>query len=712
MFRRIHQRNLIALVALSAFGLASAATDARAQQQQQPDAPVEVTRLDSVPELGGVAASPRQTQTPLPAPAPATQPTPIALPTPQVLPSDVPREAQPPQSPSLPQPSPSLPQPPTAQPSTPPVVGVTPPVVGVTPPVAGTTPTQTPATPAPGAELRVEVPAVATDFRATPQGLPELGRVGVDMSEQRPLAMREAIELALKNAKDIEVARANVRAAEFDLLGARGVYDPRIVSQTFYERTETPATSFLAGGAGGSVAQTNLFGSLRFEGLTPRGGGNYRFDFSSGRQTSDNVFSTLNPLFPSSFTFTYTQPLLRGYRFDQNRRLIEIAKKNLSLTDAQFRQRAIETITSVQRAYWDLVFALRNLQVQRDAVRDARSQLEHNRRLVTEGVLAPIDVVAAEAQVSNFEQTVYAALDEVGRAENGLKNLIAENRTSEVWRVALVPTDTVDFARPPAVSLEGAMESALRSRPELQQADVAAAINELDQRLAREQLRPQVDLVGSYGAVGVAGALDPTRAVNPFTASGEVTRERINQLISVAPPLPDGTRIEPIPQQAVGSISDTLVGGYPQSLANLALNRFNNFRVGVQLNLPLRNRTAQAQLGRTLVERDRIKVQREQLEQLIQVDVRNALQVARTAEARLRAASIARAAGEQQYASEQRKFDAGQSTFFLVLERQTALAGARAAELRAQTELNKAAVELQRATGNALEANQISVSSR
>ncbi len=649
MFRRTHQRKLITLVALSALGLAPAAADARArqQQQQQPNAPVEVTRLDSVPELGGgggVAASPRQTPTPIPSPSPAAQPP--------------------------------------------------------------------PATSAPGPELKIEVPAVATDFRATPPGLPELGRVGVNMSEQRPLAMREAIELALKNAKDIEVARANVRAAEFDLLGARGAYDPRIVSQTFYERTETPSTSFLAGGSGGSVTQTNLFGRFGFEGLTPKGGGNYRFDFSSGRQTSDNVFSTLNPLFPSAFTFTYTQPLLRGRGFDQSRRLIEIAKKNLSLTDAQFRQRAIETITSVQRAYWDLVFSLRNLQVQRDAVRDARTQLEHNRRLVTEGVLAPIDVVAAEAQVSNFEQTVYAALDEVGRAENALKNLIAENRTSEVWGVALVPTDTVDFARPPAVALEVAMESALKSRPELQQSDVAAAINELDQRLAREQLRPQVDLVGSYGAVGVAGALDPSRAVNPFTASGEVTRERINQLISVAPPLPDGTRIEPLPQTPAGSISDALVGGYPQSLANLAANRFNNFRVGVQLNLPLRNRTAQAQLGRTLVERDRIRLQREQLEQLIQVDVRNALQVARTAEARLRSASIARAAGEQQYASEQRKFDAGQSTFFLVLERQTALAAARAAELRAQTELNKAAVELQRATGNALEANQVRVSSR
>jgi len=154
---------------------------------------------------------------------------------------------------------------------------------------------------------------------------------------------------------------------------------------------------------------------------------------------------------------------------------------------------------------------------------------------------------------------------------------------------------------------------------------------------------------------------------------------------------------------------ELLVGGYGQSITNLAANRFTNFRVGVAVNLPFRNTTAEAQLGRTLVERDRIRTQREQLEQLIQVDVRNALQLVRTAESRLRAAASARSASEQQYASEQRKLEAGQSTVFLVLERQTALTTARGNELRAQTELNKAVADLQRATGNALEQNRVEI---
>jgi HAE1 family hydrophobic/amphiphilic exporter-1 len=671
--------------------LAGAPTSPRHAQQQtgaaQPQATPAPAQTPAPTPLPVVAPTPLPNLAPTPpSPEPATQPTPAAMTTPSTGVTPLQR----------PQPSIEL---------TPPA---TPQLPGATLPAAGEAQTASPQSPqivvqsnAP-AESALAVPPVAPDYRATLGAtLPTLERVGVNMSEQRPLALREAIELALQNGKDIEVARTNVRAAEFDLTAARGAYDPRFNTTTFYERNKTPVASFLSGGEGGAVTTSGFGGTMRFEGLAPAAGGNYRFDFSSSRQTTNSLFSALNPQYPTAFSLTYAQPLLRGRGFDAPRRQIEIAKKNLSLTDAQFRQRAIETITGVQRAYWDLVFTLRNLQIQRDSARDARTQLEHNRRLVAEGQLAPIDIVAAEAQVANFELNVYAALDEVGRAENALKNLIAENRQSEVWRVALVPTDTVD-ARPPVVALEDAMQAALSTRPELQQSDVQREINLLDQRLAREATKPQVDLVGTYGAVGLAGAFDPATSVNPFGGANDQLRARINQLsqINGLPLLPDP------PQQ---TIPDTLVGGYGQSVANLGANRFNNFRVGVQLNLPLRNRTAEAQLGRTLVERDRLQAQREQLEQLIQVDVRNALQLTRTAESRLRAAAFQRGATEQQYLSEQRKFDAGQSTFFLVLERQNALAAARGSELRAQTELNKAVAELQRATGNSLEANQVQV---
>jgi HAE1 family hydrophobic/amphiphilic exporter-1 len=257
------------------------------------------------------------------------------------------------------------------------------------------------------------------------------------------------------------------------------------------------------------------------------------------------------------------------------------------------------------------------------------------------------------------------------------------------------------------VDLTNAMQVALKSRPELQQSDVAAAINEVERRYAREQTKPQVDLVASYGAVGLAGTL--TSTTNPLSASSAAFTDRINRLIAAVNAQPGQAPIPPLPPPTQQTFPPALVGGEAQSLANLGANRFTNFRVGVAVNLPFRNTTAEAQLGRALVDQQRIHTQREQLEQLIQVDVRNAIQQVRTAESRLRAAAATRSASEQQYTSEQRKLDAGQSTVFLVLERQTALTTARGNELRAQTELNKALAELQRATGNALEQNRVEI---
>ena len=547
---------------------------------------------------------------------------------------------------------------------------------------------------------QLPVPPVAPDYRAPQKPLPELTRVGVDMNRQHPLSLREALSMALENNKDIEVARENVRMAEFDLRGAQGLYDPRLSTQAFYERIESPISSFLAGGQNGSTITSDYTGSMRLEGQSPVLGGSYHLDFSSVRLTTNNQFTALNPQFPSSLSFSYTQPLLRGFKIDASRRQIQIARKNLSLTDAQFRQRAIDTITNVQRAYWDLVFALRSLQVQRDAVSVARTQLEHNKRLVNEGQLAPIDVVAAEAQISTYEQRVFTALEEVSRSENNLKNMIAQDQKAQLWGESIVPTDPVDLAVPD-IQLPDALKTAMENRPELQQSNVLKEINEIDQRFFKDQTKPAVDLIGTYGSSGLAGSVS-SNIVNPLTQTSLLQRQRIDELSVLA-------GLDPLPVIPPQQFSPDLLGGYGQSLQNLLANRYGTAKVGVQISLPLRNRTAEANLGKSLVEAERIGTQREQLEQTIQVDVRNALQSMRSAESRLRAASATRAANEQQFASEQRKLDAGQSTTFLVLERQTALTEARGLELKAQTDLNKAIADLQRATGNALRVNSIVV---
>jgi HAE1 family hydrophobic/amphiphilic exporter-1 len=509
------------------------------------------------------------------------------------------------------------------------------------------------------------------------------------MTAQRPLTVREAIAMALDNNKDIEVTRQNVRIAEFDLKAARGVYEPRFSGQTYYERAPIANISFF-NPLVTQYTNENIVANAGINAFVPKTGTVLNVTTSNNRLSSSNPISILSPQYNSNVMASITQPIFRGRSFDQNRRTIEIAKRNLSLTDTQFRQRTIEIITNVQRAYWDLTYALRNLQVQRDSLKDAKDQMEHNKRLVEEGQLAPIDIVAADTQVANFEQSVYDALNSVAQAENNLKNLISPNRNDRIWSESLTPVDPVDLDAP-RTTLNEALDVALQNRPELEINQAQKDINTIDQRFYREQKKPQVDLVASYTSAGVGGTLNPAFA-NPLQRG-----------CSSDPTTPDCVAAAQAQQALLNN-----VGGPATALTDIFANKYPTVRVGVQFSLPLfGDKTARAQLGRSLVEGERLQTQREQIEQNIQVDVRNALQVLRTAEARLRAAAISRENSAKQYESEQRKLDAGQSDIYRVLERQTALTVARSNELRAQTELNKAIADLQRATGNSLKANNV-----
>jgi outer membrane protein TolC len=551
------------------------------------------------------------------------------------------------------------------------------------------------------AELPVDPPPIAPSYEAPSRPLPSAERVGVDVSDQLPLALNDAIRMALKYSNDIDQSRIDVQIAEYNLKAARGVYDPLLSSESYYERSTTPTSSTLGGaGASGAVTQTDETGAARLGGFSPFGGGLYQIDFSSTRLTTTNQNVRLNPQFPTAATLTYTQPLFRGLRFDLNRRNIEIAKKNLSLSDAQFRQRAIDVIAQVEQAYWDLAFALRNLQVQIDAVKQARLQVESNQRLVQKGVLAPIEIVAASTQVTTFEQNVYTAQEAVTQAENTLKTLILPDRTEALWSRAITPVTPVSLEAP-RPALEFAVKAALNNRPELAQLRNNAEINRINVRYLRDQTKPQLDLVGTYTAVGLAG--NPVQTTGTGSTTTSALSARVNELSVLAglPPLASSTTTTIIPPN--------LIGGYTKSLSNLIDQRYPTLRVGVRLSLPLRNRTAEANLGGALALGNRLTDQFKQTEQVIEAEVRNSIQAVRSAEARLASAAASRSSAELQYASEQRQFRAGTTTVYLVLQRQTELLAARGRELQAQTDLNKAISQLQHATGNTLSANNVSI---
>jgi len=548
-------------------------------------------------------------------------------------------------------------------------------------------------------------PPVAPNFEAPLRPLPSAERVGVDQMNQMPMTLEEAITLALQNNNDIDSSKINVQIAEFNLRGARGIYDPQLIGENYYERRTTPTASTIGGaGASGSVTQSDFRTNFGASGFSPFAGGSYTADFSSARTTTNNQNALLNPQFPSALNLTYIQPLWRGLRFDNNRRNIEIAKKNLSLTDAQFRQRAIEVIAQVEQAYWNLTFALRNLQVQIDAVKQARTQLESNQRLVGKGVLAPIDIIAATTQITTFEQSVYTAQEDVTRAENNLKTLMLPDRTSEIWSRPITPVSEVSLD-PPRVALELAVADALQNRPEIVQLQTNAEINRIDERYFRDQTKPQINLVANYTSAGLAGT------ANEITrTTGTVNTEllaRINQLSA-------GQNLPPLvinPTTTVSSPPGGLVGGFFNSLGDIFAQRYPTYRAGVQIGLPFGNRVAEANLGRSLAEGTQLRNTRAQQEQIIEAEVRNSLQALRSAEARLSSALASRQSAEQLYESEQRQFRSGVTTFYLVLQRQTELLAARGRELQAQTDLNKAISEFQRSTGTTLSANNVSVSS-
>lgn len=531
----------------------------------------------------------------------------------------------------------------------------------------GQTPTATPTPVVPSADPMPSPPPIDRTVRPMPNG----ERVGVNSADPLSLSLQDAIELALRNNNDIDASRNDAQISEFSLQAARGVYDPFFSSQTFYESRTTPTASVIGGAVNGSVTQKQIYNDVGLSGFVPRFGGSYDVIFNQSRTNTSNRNATLNPQFPTSFTATFTQPLWRNRSIDNNRRTIEIAKKNIEISDAQLKQRAITVISGVEQAYWDLVFAIRNLQVQTETLRQAREQLESNRRLVAQGVLAPIELTAANSQIFTFEQTIFLAQEAVTRAENTLKTLLLPDRSSAEWSRPLTPVTPVDVAVP-RIGLEIATAEALKNRPEVDQLETTAEINRIDQQYFRNQTKPQVDLIGSYTSAGLAGT------PNPLSSGG-------------------------------ANVPQNLRGGYFTSLGNLLGQDYPTYRVGVQIGIPLRNRTAEANLGRSLVEADRIANNRAQTEQIIEAEVRNALQALRSAEARLASATEARAAAEELYNSEQRQFRAGTTTFYLVLQRQTELSAARGREIQAQTDLNKAIAEFQRAIGTTLSSNNVTV---
>lgn len=549
--------------------------------------------------------------------------------------------------------------------------------------------------------------------------IPNMTRLGVTADNALTLSLNDSIKRALENNSDIEVARDDVRFAETQLHSLEGIYDPFLSFTPQIDKRITPVQNIFAGGGNsGQVSTTTLSLDPTLTKSFSTGGGDYQLSFSNSRTKTSAANSTLNPFYSSNLSLVFTQPLWRDRSIDNNRRQIRIQKKRLEQSDADFRLRTISIISQVQQAYWELVFALRDQQNQLANLNLSRESLRQVEAQIAVGTKAPLERAEVQTELANRESALLIAVQNVSIAENNLKVLIFKDPSTPDWSAQVTPTDTPKFDATP-VNLNDALREARANRPELRRLNLQNDINQIDQKFFRNQTKPQVDIQSTIATTGLAGTpatlavapgtLVPIISGDPLLNPDAFLLSQIRDIQQRAGFFPLATSpLAPTPNLAPSA----LVGGYGQTLKNLLNLNTYNVVVGVAIQIPLRNRTAEANLAGARIQGEQLQASLRSQDQLIEVDVRNAAQAVETSRRRVLSAREARANAETQLQGEQRLYQVGRSTTFLLFQRENALTNARAAELRAETDYNKALADLQRATSTTLRANNITVDTR
>jgi HAE1 family hydrophobic/amphiphilic exporter-1 len=531
--------------------------------------------------------------------------------------------------------------------------------------------------------------------------------VGVTQQPFVGITLDNAIGMALARNPDLALAQANRRIALYQIQAAKGAYDVQFSIQPQYQYvTQPPQNEFFAGPNFSPIVQKNTGIAAGVQGTLPSGQ-TYSVT-ASGKQTYDNTqINTFDPTYPTIFSVNFSQPLGRGRGITAESRTLQLAQLNAQGSNAQTLTTISSTIAQVQKTYWDLVAAWRNVAIQEQALKDTIAQQHSNVRLARHGATAPIDVVQTNSQIAVFQEDVFSALQSVATLQNELKSELVTNPNDPIWNANLVPTTPV-LQLPQQPSLADLVTQALRNRPEIAQLRSQKAAADVNLAYAQNQTKPQVNLNLGYTSNGFAGAVLPISA-SPFLENSAQQVIAINQLIAaVNSTLPPSQQIPALPNSNT-PVPSYLQGGLSQSIKNLLSNKFPVYSAGVQVTFPIGNTTAKANLAAAQEQERSVAVQEASMIQRIAMDVRDSLQAYQSAQARLVAARAAREASEQVLASEQRRFRAGESTTFLVLQREIELADNRGRELQAQTDLNKAVVDLQRATGTILSANNVNV---
>lgn len=522
------------------------------------------------------------------------------------------------------------------------------------------------------------VPNVAAGYVAPAASPNPPHVVGVTEQPFVGITLENAIGMALMKNPNLAVSSSDARIAGYRIQAARGAFDVRFnVAPSVTQSTTAPSNPFFAGPNYSPIVQNQQQATAGVAGQLPEGT-QYALTVGDARVSSNSIFNGFDPYYTPTLSFDITQPLLKNAGQNAAKNALQLAVLGSDASRAQTLANVSQTIAQVQDAYWDLVAAWRNVAIQEEALHEAVLQYGSTQRMAKQGVAANVDVVESQEQVATFQDDVYSALQNVSALQNQLKSLVVDDPGDPIWQANLVPTSPV-LQLPPAPTLAALVASAMAQRPEVRQAIDMQKEAAQNVKFARNQTLPQVDLKLGYANNSWAGT--PANAAT-FAGFGG----------GAAPTTPA-----------------YLVGGNGQGWNNLWANKFPTYSAGIVFTTPLGNNTAKAQLAIAQEQQRQAAIQNAGVAQRILVESRNALQTYESALSRLQAARVAASTAAAVSASEQRKFRNGASTTFLVLQRQVELAQARGRELQAQTDLNKAVVELQRVSGDSLKANDVNL---
>jgi len=483
-----------------------------------------------------------------------------------------------------------------------------------------------------------------------------------------PITLSEAVRLALANNNDLVIAKSDVTIARNQLRSIKGFYDGSFLLNPRYSNSIQPQPSTLGGADLSGTTRSNDF---RFDSTFRQAlptGGDLSVGLTTARTATSSIFSQLNPNYLSTLGLSLNQSLLKNRNIDAPRRQIRVQSNRIEISSEELRRKTGDIVTQVQRAYWDLVFALRDQQNRTANLALSRENLRQVEARIAAGTAAPLQKAEIEAELANRESDLLLANQQAFAAENLLKQLILGQPDDPIWGLSMLPTDRPSFSED-SVDLENALALAQRTRPELKALGFTDEIAATELEFARNQAKPQIDVNMNYSLIGLSGNI-------------------------IGPP---------------GGIPERFSGGYGQSFSNLFRNETRVVSGGLTITFPVRRGAVDADIANAAIEQQQVGARRRNQIQQIEVEVRNAVKALETAQQRVLSARRGRENAELQLEGERKLFEVGRSTQYLLFQRENALTNARNNEVRAETDYSKAVADYHRATGTVLDLNGIAV---